>query len=162
MSEAFVREVATLQNTPLGTLLLYSYAREYGRYSSQLGPTLPKVMPVLPMLYHAETVRVVAAMNLKGGLLRYLRNRGAPTLGLRHRMAAMADQTFEALSLGFATGLLDFDSESGVVSSRRSRGLPDISQDEELKQMVAATRRLGCWFSEVSLTEMCILLDLTF
>jgi len=73
----------------------------------------------------------------------------------------MSDKTFKSLELAIAADLLDYNSESAILYPLRMTK-PYKLKSEETKNILFAAKRLGYWFSNMTMEELCILLKVRF
>lgn len=144
-------EQRIVQNTALAAETLWHAVNEghaaTGRVS---GIPLPLVFLVLPMTFHQRTAQAIATKNMQGAIFKALAEDREITLGLQSRMQAMAPRTFEALALGFRTGLLELDRtpQRCLMPGRRSAPVSHIQ--DEVKTTLAAAKRVGHALTELS------------
>lgn len=155
-------EAEIVQNPALGALALWAFTAEfYAQAHRQRGPTMPLALPVLPMVLHEETVECIHNRHFDGGLFLALADNRTLTLDLQERMEAMTPQTMQALNLGFATNLLSFDREGGEIRPRRLT-VPVRPQQAEVRDILAASQRLGYWFCTINIEQLCSYLRIRF
>jgi hypothetical protein len=135
--------------------------RFYEETFQQRGPSIPLTMPVLPMVFHKETASSISRKNFQGGLFIAIAENRTISVGLQQRMEDMENQTFQALNLSFAAGLLDYEKVSKQILPLR-KTLPFQIDVGETKEMLNAAKRLGAWFATISTEQLCILLKLRF
>lgn len=155
-------EFDIVQNNLLGSIALWIFSKEYyERKQKKEGPPLPFALPVLPLVFNQRAVQSIATKRFEGGLFRAVAEDRAIPVGLQSRMEAMADQTFQSLSMAFSAGLLRYDSSTAQLIPVRTSS-PHQIIDDELKAIMAAAKRLGIWFADLSLEQIVILLDVRF
>ena len=159
-SEYRQTEFDALQNPGLGAVLLERFTAKFTSFSGGQAPSLLYAMPVLPIVFNASAVESLYRRQFAGGLYRALAEDRTITLGLHRRMVVMSDQTFEALNVAFASGLLALDPSLGVLTA--SGDATPVGESEAILKMLKTSERLGRWFSELSLHELAVLLDITF
>src|SRR4051794_989392 len=93
-----IREFSVIQNVALGALAVWGFTSEYhnGTHSTH-GPVLPLLMPVLPLVFHLDSLNALNGRQRRGGLYRALSEVRSLPAGLQGRMEAMAPQTFKAI-----------------------------------------------------------------
>jgi len=156
------QEAELVQNAALGAVVLWAFSNEYcDQKLRRSGPPLPYLLPVLPMVFHAETVENISRRHFDGGLLLALAENRTLTLDLNERVQNFAPQTMKALNLAFATGLLSYNRESGEIWAER-RGIPSLGKSPEIKPIIASAERLGYWFSTIGIDQLCSYLHLKF
>ncbi len=155
-------EAEIVQNPALGALALWAFTAEfYAQAQRQRGPTMPLALPILPMVLHEETVECIHNRHFDGGLFLALADNRTLTLDLQDRMEAMTPQTMQALNLGFATNLLSYDRESGEIRPRRLTA-PVRPLQPEVRDILAASQRLGYWFYTINIEQLCSYLRIRF
>ncbi|NJD78858.1 MAG: hypothetical protein FIB08_17480 [Candidatus Methanoperedens sp.] len=155
-------EYYVIQNSTLGSLALWTFAKEfYENAHKERGAPLPLTMIVLPMVFHKDTVSSIFGRVFEGGLYRAVGDDRTISAGLQQRMEAMADQTFKALNLAFAAGLLKYDSQMTYVIPVRISEASQVNIGGT-KEIMSAARRLGYWFSTISMEQISILLKVRF
>ncbi|MDJ1421328.1 MAG: DUF6521 family protein [Candidatus Methanoperedens sp.] len=155
-------EYDVIQNSTLGSLALWIFAKEFNEnMHKQQGVPLPLTMLVLPMVFHRDTVSSIFRREFEGGLYRAIGEDRKISAGLQQRMEAMTDQTFRALNLAFAGGLLKYDPLTAQVLPVRTTQPIQISIGET-RDIMHASRRLGHWLSTISMEQISILLKVRF
>lgn len=152
-----------MQNNALGALALSEFTIEFYKNTKNIrGPTLPVLMPVLPMVLHEDTALTLYRKHKQGGFHRSISENRAISVGLQQRMQSMADQTFQALNFAFASRLLYYDESSTQIYPLKCTSLLKLIKPhyEEIKRILKAAGRLGYWFSEMNLEQISILLNL--
>lgn len=155
-------EFEIVQNNALGGLALWSFTNGfYLENGNRNGPILPLTMLVLPMVFHEKTVNVMYNRKHVGGLYRSIEDDRTIVAGLQERMELMIDQTFKSLNMAFASGLLDYIKDnSEIIPIRRSD--PIGINVEETKRLISVSKKIGRWFSEMSIDEICVSLKVRF
>jgi hypothetical protein len=157
-----ISDFEVIQNVAIGATALWAFASEFSEAAPNgSGPRLPLVMPVLPMVFHRDTLAVIATKNFNGGLFRALSEDRSIAAGLQDRMVDLSDRTFESLGLAYAAGLLTYDHSTQEIVVRR-RTLPLSLRDKMDTRVIGAARRLGYWFSTVSVEQVSLLLQIKF
>lgn len=158
-------EQRILRNPAAGAILLWEFAYAYRAQANALrGPNLPELMLVLPMAFHASTVRKVRRMLPASGLARAISAEPDILAGLQDRLESLASLSFEALSVAHAAGLLTRTPGDGwphySPMSQLPRSLESLSPG--LKDMRSACRRLGAWLASDGLVRTCTQLGVRF
>jgi hypothetical protein len=87
-------------------------------------------------------------------------------LGLQSRVRGLADDTFRALNLAFAAGILRLDKTEtlSVFPDRKTlpSALGSTQPSEDVTEIMGAARRLGYWFATNELSVVCNLLRVRF
>ena len=154
-------EAELVQNPALCALMVCTFTAEYYGQSRKLkGPTIPFVLPVLPMVMHREAVETLARRHYIGGLHLALAENRTLTLDLQERMEAALELTMSALNISFASGLLGYDKERGQLTSKKP--IRFQSETTEVREMINTSKRLGYWFCTVNQDQLCSLLRIHF
>jgi hypothetical protein len=155
-------ELDIVQNPAVGAFALWSYTHQfYVSTQAAAGPTLPMLMVVLPMVFHEDTLRSIKARHLNGGLhLAIAEDRTLP-IGLQERMVSTAPITLRSLNLALAAGLVGFDREAGEFFPLK-RTLPPVGVGSDTSELCKGAKRLGHWFSTLSLQQVMNLLQVRF
>jgi hypothetical protein len=156
-------EQRVIQNTGLAAEAIWQAVDEAyeGRGRSE-GVPLPLVFLVLPLTFHKRSATVLASKTQPGALYKALGDDRELTIGLQERMQALSDRTFQALSIGFQTGLLllDQDHERQLVPGRKTP--PVVHVTEEVKVILSAAKRVGHAFAEMSIVQLSTQLNIRF
>lgn len=158
-----LNEYEIMQNNALGALALSGFTIEYYKNKNNIcGPTLPILMPVLPMVLHEDTALTLHKKHKQGGFYKSIYENRMISIGLQQRMEAMANQTFQALNFAFASKILNYDNSTNqIVPLRRTSPLKLINSSYvEIRRIIKAAERLGYWFSEMELEQISIALNL--
>jgi hypothetical protein len=77
-------------------------------------------------------------------------------------MEALADRTFQALSIAFQTGLLNLDSGPmrDVFPGKKSPPVTHVT--EEVKTILNAAKRVGQSFAEMNAVQLAVHLNIRF
>ena len=154
-------EAELVQNPALCALIICTFVAEFFSQSKKLkGPTIPLVLPVLPMVIHRETVETLARRHYIDGLQLALAENKTLTLDLQERMEAATELTLSALNIAFASGLLGYDQERGQLIPKKGMGVKSASK--EIREMINTSNRLGYWFSSINADQLCSLLRIHF
>jgi len=158
-----LNEYEIMQNNALGALALSAFTIEFYKNTNNMhGPTLPVLMPVLPMVLHEDTASTLHNKHKKGGFYKSIYKNKTILIGLQQRMESMADQTFQALNFAFASKMLNYDNSTNqIIPRRRTSPLKLINSNYvEIRRIIKAAERLGYWFSEMELEQISIALNL--
>lgn len=155
-------ETELVQNAALGAVILWTFTEEYcDQCRRQSGPSLQLVLPVLPMVLDQETTESIYRRRFDGGLFLALAENRTLTLDLQYRTQISIPQTMQALNLAFATRLLSYRKDEGILWSER-RTAPELKSNSEVRPLLAAAKRLGYWFSTINSEQLCSYLHLQF
>jgi hypothetical protein len=83
------------------------------------------------------------------------------TMGLQERMQQMYEQTCESLNIAFSSGLLVFNQDTNEILPMRTSSSTKYN-NEQVKDILVTSRKLGYWLSELSLIQICKLLKVRF
>jgi hypothetical protein len=156
-------EQRVIQNTGLAAEAIWHAVNEtYNARSRAEGTPFPLVFVVLPLTFHQRTAAALASKTQPGALYKLLAEDREVTVGLQARMQAMADRTFQALSIGFQTNLLHLDSDAQrqVIPGRRTPPVAHVT--DEVKTILSAARRVGQGFAEMSVVQLAVHLRVRF
>jgi len=156
-------EQRVIQNTGLAAEAIWQAVSEaYEAKGRTEGVTLPLAFLVLPLTFHRRTATALASKTQPGALYKALAEDREVTVGLQTRMQAMSERTFQALSIGFHTGLilLDPDHERHLIPGRKTP--PVAHSTEEVKTILNAAKRVGHAFSEMTLVQLSTQLNIHF
>ena len=154
-------EAELVQNPALCALVICSFVAEFFGESNRVkGPTIPFVLPILPIIIHQETVKTLARRRYIGGLHLALAENKTLTLDLQERMESTTELTLSVLNICFASGLLWYDKDSGQLIAKKKIGFQ--SDSAEVREMVNTAKRLGYWFNTINADQLCSLLRIHF
>src|ERR1035438_2764164 len=156
-------EQRVIQNTGLGAEALWQAVYEaYEANGRTEGVTIPLAFLVLPLTFHQRTARALASKTQPGALYKALADDREITVGLQDRMQAMSSRTFQALSIGFHSGLLllDPDHQRHLIPGRKSP--PVTHATEEVKTILNAAKRVGHAFAEMNIVQLSTQLNIRF
>lgn len=134
-------EPEIIQNDGIAAVVLWAFINEYCAYKP-VGPSILWLMPLLPMVFHKDTVDSICTRHFDGGILLAFSQDRTLSLGLQERMEAMATQTLVALNVALASGLVAFDNKHHVISMRRT---PPFTYGANIKPLISTAERIGYW-----------------
>jgi len=148
-------EQRIVQNALLGAETIWSAINEAYEANSRIdGVLFPLVFLVLPLTFHRRTAESLASKQRPGAIYKALADNREITVGLQQRIEALSKRTFQSLSVGFATGLFDYD-QGGVCQIVPRRKTPPVKHiTDEVKTIHAAAKRVGQTFSELSIVQI--------
>lgn len=156
-------EQHVIQNTGLGAETIWQAVIEtYNAKGRAEGVPLPLIFIVLPLTFHQRTASALASKTQPGALYKALTDDREITLGLQTRMEALADRTFQALSIGLQSGLLTLDSGhlSEVFPGKKTPPVTHVT--EEVKTILNAAKRVGQGFAEMTAVQLAVHLNIRF
>lgn len=156
-------EQRVIQNTGLAAEAIWQAVLEtYERNGRTAGVPFPLAFLVLPLTFHQRTAASLASKTQPGALYKALSDDREITLSLQSRMQAMSDRTLHALSIAFHTGMLelDRDHESQLVPRRKTA--PATHATDDVKTILAAAKRVGQAFAEMSVVQLATHLNIRF
>jgi hypothetical protein len=156
-------EQRVVQNTGLAAEAIWQAVREaYDAKGRADGVPLPLAFLVLPLTFHQRTATVLAAKTQPGAFYKALADDREITVGLQLRMEAMSERTFQALSIGFHTGLLllDQDHQRQLIPGRKTQ--PVAHATNEVKVILNAAKRVGHAFAEMTPEQISAHLNVRF
>lgn len=159
-------EQTVIMNPALGAATLFVFCSAYfGRAKHTLGPTLPEVMLVLPITFHARTAASIWRKQADSGLARAVLDFPELSAGLQVRMEAFALLSTNSLAVATSTGLLEVDPDSPwprYHPARRTLPSALVGSVDDTKRIHGAARRLGWWLAEETLNSTASLLRVRF
>ncbi|HEX3104347.1 MAG TPA: three component ABC system middle component [Terriglobales bacterium] len=156
-------EQRVTQNTGLAAEAIWQAVHEaYDGKGRTEGLPFPLSFLVLPLTFHSQTATTLAAKSQPAALYKAIGENREITVGLQARMQAMADRTMKALSIAFHSGLLllDQDPERHLIPGRKTQ--PVTHSTEEARMVLAAARRVGQAFAEMSIVQISAHLNIRF
>jgi hypothetical protein len=156
-------EQRVIQNTGLAAEAIWQAVHEaYEGKGRAEGVALPMAFLILPLTFHQRTATVLAAKTQPGALYKALADDREITVGLQMRMQAMSARTFQALSIGFHTGLfrLDQDPQRQLIPGKKTQ--PVTHATDEVKTILNAAKRVGHAFAEMTLVQLSTHLNIRF
>jgi hypothetical protein len=156
-------EQRVIQNTGLAAEAIWQAVHQaYEAKGRAEGVTLPMAFLVLPLAFHERTATALASKTQPGALYKALADDREITVGLQMRMQAMSERTFQALSIGFQTGLflLDQDHQRQLIPGRKTQ--PVAHTTNEVKIILNAAKRVGHAFAEMTLVQISAHLNIRF
>jgi Family of unknown function (DUF6521) len=156
-------EQRVIQNTGLAAeAIWYTVHEAYEARGRTEGVSFPLAFLVLPLSFHQRTAKALASKTQPGALYKALAEDREITVGLQDRMQAMSERTFQALSIGFQSGLLllDPDHQRHLVPGRKSA--PVMHATDEVKMIMNAAKRVGHAFAEMNVVQLSTQLNIRF
>lgn len=165
MDLALEQEAA--QNSALGALLITHFCLEYFNTKNQTsGPSLPKTLLILPLLYHRQTVNSLRRMQRQSGLLKALADNPSIHVGLQSRLQSLTSRTFKSILIACNSKLLRLHHEGDWPTltpfPHTINSLKHLSPaSTELRDMQKAASRLGWWLPSTESINLYALLRLS-
>lgn len=156
-------EQRVIQNTGLAAEAIWQAVFEaYQAKGRAEGVPFPVVFLVLPLTFHQRTATTLAGKAQPGALYKALADDREITVGLQARMQAMSERTFQALSIGFHTGLLQLDQDRlrQVLPGKKTPPVTHVTPD--VKTIMNAAKRVGHAFAEMNLVQLSTNLNIRF
>jgi hypothetical protein len=151
-----------IQNIGIGALALHEFCDRYFKEQNNLkGPSLASVMPVLPLVFHEQTLEEIVKRKFKGGFFKLTTEyRGLPA-GLQKRMESMAEQTFRSLNLAYQSKILTYNKELNEILPIDTK-VGKQQYNHEIQTIIRGADRLGFWFASLPFEQICINLKIKF
>lgn len=158
-----LNEVHAIQNPALGAALLWRFSCGFSPESSEKGTPLPLVFMVLPLVFHARSLKGVTETQACSGLRKFeekFRDHGDLLLAIQPRMLAMRELSLRSLRIGLRTGLLTLIPNEAVLWPRSHAPVPAdyIAGINLLK----SAEKLGVWCKDLTLFEITGILKVEF
>lgn len=155
-------EYEAIQNPALGALAIWQFAKEYYDNSNKTkGPIILLCFLVLPIVFNKQAVDNLHNRHKQGGLIKALTESSTITIGVQERMQQMYEQTLESLNIAFSSGLLVFNQDTAEILPMRTSSSKKYN-NEQVKDILLTSKKLGYWLSELSLIQICKLLKVRF
>lgn len=141
--------IALVQNPALGALLLWTFGKAYQQEASAETAQIPAFFLVLPLVYHAETLKHITSTYQSSGLAQVARKLSEERellIGIHGRTMKMRDLTLASIATGVSSTLLSLDYKTGHMRSNEAH--PPKSP-ERLKYHVSGAEKLGRWFARL-------------
>lgn len=149
-------------NTALASHLISIATRECFEANERIsGVGFPLIFTVLPLVFHKETAESLATKKRPGALIKALSDNREIPLGLQERMEGFSDLTLGAVNMAFSANLLYLDI-NGVIELVPGENFKMEYYHPQIKTAVNAAKRVGQTFSELSLDQICIYLNIRF
>ncbi|MBF0311408.1 MAG: hypothetical protein HQL56_17985 [Magnetococcales bacterium] len=151
-----------MHNPALGAVIQRSFVDgcEDGRQTEEL-VTYPMIFLPIPLALHESTAKKIKATNQPSGLLG-LGEKLQSDVYLLHKMVESSrNLSMDSLAMALACGLLIFDSEQGVIVSRRP-ALNTANIPERVRPMLNTARKLGRLCQGRSLSDISLHLKVYF
>lgn len=151
-----------IQNIGIGALALHEFTNSYFKEQKDLkGPSLALAMPVLPLLFHEQTLEQIVMRNFKGGFFKLTTEFRELPAGLQKRMESMSEQTFKSLNLAYQSKILTYNKELNEILPIDTK-VEKQQYNQEIKSIMRGADRLGFWFASLPFEQICINLKIKF
>lgn len=156
-------EQKIVQNTGLATEAIWYAVNEayLGRGKAE-GVPFPLIFLVLPLTFHQQSAAALARKQQSGAIFKALAEDREITVGLQARMEALSNRTLQALSIGFSTKLFKLDRTPHVqiLPGRKTFSVSHVT--DEVKMIIAAAKRVGFAFAEMTPVQLSNHLNIRF
>ena len=152
-----------IQNTGLAAETIWQAVFEAHEMKDRTeGVPFPLAFLILPLTFHQRTANVLAKKNQPGAIHKALAEDREIAVGLQLRMQALSDRTFQALSIGFSTGLLylDQDNHRQLIPGRKTPPVTHVTED--VKTILQSAKRVGQTFAELSIVQIATSMGIKF
>lgn len=151
-----------IQNIGIGALALYKFTNTYFAEKENLkGPSLALVMPVLPLIFHEQTLENIFKKRFEGGFFNAINGYREIPAGLQQRMEDMSEQTFKSLNLAYQSKILTYNKELNEILPIETKVMTKHF-NSEIKKILSGADRLGFWFAALPFEQICIMLKIKF
>ncbi|MCB0539780.1 MAG: hypothetical protein KDE33_19855 [Bacteroidetes bacterium] len=151
-----------IQNIGIGALALHQFTAKYFKEKQNInGPNLAMVMPVLPLLFHEQSLEQIQIRNYKGGFFKVTSEYRELPAGLQRRMESMSEQTFKSLNLAYQSRILTYNKELNEILPIKTQ-VPKQQYDAEIQKIFRGADRLGSWFASLPFEQICVNLKIKF
>jgi len=150
--------VEVVQNPGLGAVAVWSAAN--GHYVED-GKPLPFHLAflVLPMVLHRETRKIVSSTYESSGLVKFAfkyKGHEDNLLAIHTRSLVLRTLTLDSISMALAAQLLSLDYVNAALTPDKIHGRPQQAHD--IEEIFNAAAKLGRWFAQLPLWQICSML----
>lgn len=149
MANADISPVEAVQNSALGSVILWSFGCGYQEEVLGRLPLLHLSFLVLPIVLHRPTLDLVTTTFPSSGLGKFIekfeRHR-EDLMAVHTRALSMRRLTLESLSTGIASGLLSLNYDKAIL---RSNVVKVRRPSERIRPYTTAAEKLGQWMARV-------------
>jgi hypothetical protein len=141
--------IALVQNPALGAQLLWTFGKAYQDESVAQTAHMPAFFLVLPILYHAATLRHVTSTYPSSGLAQMAKKLAEERellISMHDRTLRMRELTLSSIAAGMSAAILHLDYKTGRL---RSNEVKPPKSPERLKHQVSGAEKLGRWFARL-------------
>lgn len=162
------RELHNVQNPALGAMLLWRCTVGYSASHERAAPIpVPLLFLVLPILLHEQTAELAMSTQKGSGLHKFVEkfqlaaeSKTDLLLAIGSRAQIMRPLTAQAVGIAILSRLITLDDQTASAYSLSdtpaTAGIPAT-----VRPLLNAAEKLGWWFSQVSLYETALLLQVT-
>lgn len=151
-----LNEVQLMQNPALGAYLLHEFLLGYSpKNQFPKGLPMPLAFLVLPLALHDATSAQINSTLSSSGLRLFqhkFNNNKDELLNFHNRAIQMRQITLKSLSIAFTCQLVSLNKKTGELWLAKSIGYK--SDIRSLTDLGKSARRLGVWFSALSIIEI--------
>jgi len=150
-----ISDYSIFQNHVLGAHALWEFSKHYQEYEeNNQAPILMLALPVLPIVFNKRATDCIKNRNFKeGSLFKTITENKDIYAGLQERMEQSVEITFKSIHIAVASNLLIYDRETTqLIPNRKSE--PQIKRHLDYLDIIASSKRIGAWFSLLSLQEI--------
>ncbi|WPE25774.1 hypothetical protein PshuTeo1_14830 [Pseudomonas hunanensis] len=148
-------EIYLMQNPALGASLIWRFAEGYAPKGHGPLPNMLLLFIVLPILYHKELRDAAISTNPSSGL-RVLagkfKSEQEILFGIQSRMLKLRETSLASISIAIQCGLVSLNTSTAEVKSLRPKAPSEVN--EEIKEMLKASQKLGQWCKTLTIQEV--------
>lgn len=162
------KEVSAIQNPALCAVLLWRFACAYNQnHPSREHAPLLLFFVVLPLVLHRSTLDLIVATRNQSGLRACMakfstssENKQDIVLAVHHRADCLRQLSRDALRTATSRRLLRVFPNGRVIPLSLTE--PSNSFTRPIVPLIKGAERLGCWFSQLSIHEIAVILKVRF
>ena len=162
--EALDREIYFVQNPSLGATVLWRFVCGY--YSTDKKPApFPLLFLVLPIIFRQDLCEVIQSTRKKSGLVKiseklFKDKKNDRLYFIHHSAEKYKSISLFSLNIGISANLLLLDTKTALIYPAIETSKTNVSTP--IKNILAASEKLGIWCSELTLYEISTLLKVRF
>jgi hypothetical protein len=168
MINSLSREIRALQNPALGAALLWRSSVAYAEHNNGSAIPLPYLFLILPITLHKPSAELLTSTRIASGLRMFTEkfytsseSKTDLLLGISKRAAAMRKLSLDSLQLALAKRLVALDVDAAAIFPL-SKAPPIAGIPPSVRTLLSCAAKLGTWFSEITLYEAALLLQIEF
>lgn len=162
------QEVRNIQNPALGATLLWRFACGYSEsHRTKDSVPLTLMFIVLPILLHRQTEDFLNSTRQASGLRAFTTKFGESKnskqdllIAIHERMIRLRSLSFASIQIAMATRLIHVDTFARVLALSTTDAISGIPP--ETKRLMADSKKLGSWCSQLTLHEIAAALKIRF